>query len=66
MTLRGATQAQHCCTPRPLVFLDVDGVLNIPGRSAPEALEPQPLQNLVLLLRKTGAQVVLYHMSHMT
>jgi hypothetical protein len=57
-------QAQRhidCCrqSGRPLIFLDVDGVLNFPSRSAPEALEPLPLQNLVLLLRKTGAQIVL-------
>ena len=42
-----------------VIFLDIDGVLNFPSESKPEALEPGPLQNLVQLLQSMEARVVI-------
>ena len=42
-----------------VIFLDIDGVLNFPSESKPEALEPGPLQNLVQLLQTMEARVVI-------
>ena len=42
---------QRPTEPLPVVFLDVDGVLNWVGRSAPEALEPELVEKLALLFR---------------
>ena len=42
-----------------VIFLDIDGVLNFPSESKPEALEPGPLQNLIQLLQTMEARVVI-------
>ena len=49
-----APASQRPTEPLPVLFLDVDGVLNCVGLSAPEALEPGPVHNMATLLRRCG------------